>query len=184
MFIELTAPVREHGLEPEHKVAHHAEADHLIAAGVGRDVAADRARAARAEIERKEIARVGSRLLDGLQRRACAHRHRLRGAIDLLYTGEPLERDRDLAVLRRRAAREAGEAALNYDALPRAVAFAQDRGDVLGRSGPQHGARRARVLVAEVDAVTYVDGAAREHLVRAETVAQRVDDVAHGGILG
>ena len=177
-------PVGEHGLETEHEVAHHAEADHLIAARVRRDVAADRARAARAEVEREEVARVGRGSLHGLQRRARAHGHRLRRAVDLLDTREALEGEGDLAFLRRRAAREPGEAALDHDALLRPVALAQDRGDVLGRRGLEHRERRARVLVAEVDAITRAGVRAREDLVRAEAGSQRVDDVVHAAILG
>ena len=46
--------------------------------------------------------------------------------VDLLDPGEALERHRDLARLRRRAAREPREAALHDDALARAMAFGED----------------------------------------------------------
>ena len=45
--------IGQHGLEAEHEIAHHAVAQHVHAAGVRRDVAAYRAAAARAEVERK-----------------------------------------------------------------------------------------------------------------------------------
>jgi hypothetical protein len=45
--------IGEDGFQPEYEIAHHAEANDLIAAGVRRDVAADRAGAPGAEVERE-----------------------------------------------------------------------------------------------------------------------------------
>ena len=45
--------VGKHRLEAKHHVTHHAVTDDSIAAGVGRNVATDSTRAARADVERK-----------------------------------------------------------------------------------------------------------------------------------
>ena len=56
---------------------------------------------------------------------------------------------------------------------PFCAAEAQHRGHFLRRARPQHGQRRAGVLVAEVDAITFARGRAIEHLVGPERALQR-----------
>ena len=67
--------VGQYHFETEHEFARHAIADHAIAAGIGGEIAADRARSARTEIEREKHAAFVGRLLNGLERGSGAHRH-------------------------------------------------------------------------------------------------------------
>ena len=76
--------VGQHGLESQHLLARHAVADDADAAGIGGEIAADLAGAARAEIERKEEPGFGCGLLAVLERRSGLHRHGGGGRVDLL----------------------------------------------------------------------------------------------------
>ncbi len=118
-------PVGQHGLEAQHLLARHAVADDADAAGIGGEIAADLAGAARAEIEREEEPGFGRGLLAGLERRSGLHRHGGRGRVDLLDAGEAFEADDDLAAGRIAAAREARHAALRDDGLARGMAEPQ-----------------------------------------------------------
>ena len=119
--------VGQHRLQPEHHVARHAVADDAVAARVCGQVAADGARAACAEVERAEVAcRVGC-LLHGFERCAGAHRHRGRGAVDLLDADQPLERQRDLVRLGACTTAQAGQTALRHHGDVVLVADAEGR---------------------------------------------------------
>jgi hypothetical protein len=77
--------VGQHDLEAQHKVARVAVAQHLHAAGIGRKVAANLARALGAEAEREEAVMRRRRFLQGLQDAAGLDRHRIAHRIDLQH---------------------------------------------------------------------------------------------------
>ena len=79
--------VGQHHLEAEHQVARVAVAQHLHAAGVGREIAADHAGALRAEAEREEAVVRRRGLLQGLQDAARLDRHRVADRIDARAPG-------------------------------------------------------------------------------------------------
>ena len=164
--------VGQHDFEAEHQFARHAVADHAVAAGIGREIAADRAGAARAEIERKEEAGLVGGLLDRLQRRARLHRHRHRGAIDLLDAGHALQRDRDPAGFGRGTAAEPGQAALRHEGQARLPAGHDRIGDALRIERPDHCERRLRQARAPVVAIARGHVAAGQHGCGTELVTQ------------
>ena len=101
-------------LQPGDPLAGVAVADHSDAAGIGGNVAADRARAARGEIHRVDQAVVQRGVVHGLQRHAGLHHQ---GAIDRVVVQRPvhpLQAEHQLAVGRHRATREAGAAARRH----------------------------------------------------------------------
>ena len=169
--------VREHGLETEHEIAHHPEADHLVATGIGRDVAADRARAARSQIQRKQVARVGGGLLHHLQGRAGEHRCSGRCSVDFLDARHPFHRDRNLALLRRCAARQTRHPALHADGCARGRARLENRSHVGGGCRPHYAEWSTGVLVAEVDAITRADLLAGQDGIGAQRSLQVTDDI-------
>ena len=79
--------------------------------------------------------------------------HGVGGGVDLADAVEPLEREQDLAVVRRLAADEAGVAALRHDRRAGLVRELQDRGDLGGRARPQHQRRAAVIEPALLDHV-------------------------------
>ncbi|MGY4599170.1 hypothetical protein ACVWXL_006916 [Bradyrhizobium sp. GM22.5] len=169
--------VGQHDFEPEHQFARHAIADHAIAAGIGREVAADGAGAARAEIERKEEAGFVGCHLDRLKRRACFHRHRHRGVIDLLDPAHALERDRDPACFRRCAAAQPSQSALRHERQMRLPAGQNRVGHALRIDRADHRERRLRQARAPVVAIARGHVRANEHGGRAEAVAQGAEQL-------
>ena len=75
--------VGQHDFEAQHEVAGVAVAQHLHAAGIGREIAADHARALGAQAEREEAVVARGRLLQGLQDAARLDRHGIADRIDL-----------------------------------------------------------------------------------------------------
>src|SRR3546814_17625688 len=71
------APVRQHYLEAEHEIARGAVAQHVHAAGIGREVAADLARALGAEAPGEEAVGLDRSLLPLLQDAAGPHGDRV-----------------------------------------------------------------------------------------------------------
>jgi hypothetical protein len=141
-FIEvITVPVRQHRLEPQHERAHHAVADHVRAARVGRDVAADRARAARAEVEREEQPDLLGGGLQRLQRAAGLHGGRAADGIDFLDGRHALERDDDVLRARAIPVAHAGKPAVDDDGLATRMAQLHDVAQLPGRRGPHERAR-------------------------------------------
>ena len=88
---------RQHHLQPEHEAARVAVGEHLRAAGIGGDVAADPAGALRAERQRKEHAGLRRGLLQPLQHDARLGDHGAALRVDGADLVEPLERQHDLA---------------------------------------------------------------------------------------
>src|SRR3546814_1336928 len=77
------APVRQHYLEAEHEIARGAVAQHVHAAGIGREVAADLARALGAEAQGEEAVGLDRSLLHLLQDAAGLHGDRVVDRVDL-----------------------------------------------------------------------------------------------------
>ena len=114
-----------HHLEAEAELARIAVAQHLRAAGVGGEVAADRAAAFGGEAEREQQAVLRRRLLHPLQHAAGLGDEGEVGCVDAADAVQAGRREHDLAAARigHRAADQAGVAALRDDA--RAVRAAQ-----------------------------------------------------------
>ncbi len=123
--------IGQHRLDAEHEIARHAEAQHTIAARVGREVAADLARAATAKVQRKEqIRRIGG-LLHGLHHDAGFDSDRSGRDVQLLDGAHALERQHDTGTQRNTAARKACHTALWLNGDSALVAEFQDRRDLL-----------------------------------------------------
>ena len=139
--------VRQHRLEAEHGIARHAVADHAVAAGVGRDTAADVRRPACAEVHRVEQAVPLGFLLDALQRHAGLDRHRASDRVDLEDPVHALERQGDFVRGRDAALHQPGQAAHHHHRLARRVAGGQHPRYFLRAARPHDRARRARAVV-------------------------------------
>ncbi len=155
--------VRQHHFEAKHQFARHAVTDDAIAAGIGGKIAADRAGAARSQIERKEEAGFIRGLLNRLQRRAGLHRHGRAGAIDLLDADHSLQRNGDPAWLRCGTAAQAGQSALRHERQLR-LAACRDRLRYAGRvQRPNHRDRCLRQARAPVVAIAGGNVGADQH---------------------
>src|SRR5262249_54528766 len=143
----------QHDLEPEHPVTGEAVADDLDAAGVGRDVAADLARALGREVDRPGEAVRRAVGVDGGGDRAGLDAHGGADGVDGIEAAHALERDHQLAGGRDGAAGEACPAAGRNDRHARGGRGAEQRGDVGGRARPGDGAGGGRVDAGPVAAV-------------------------------
>ena len=114
-------------LEPGHPFAGIAETDDPDAAGIGGDVAADAAAAARAEVHRIQQPLRLRRFLHHLQRRAGLHGEVVVHRVVAQHAVHALQAQHQLALGRHRAARQARAAARGHD------------GHALGRRPAQHG---------------------------------------------
>ena len=146
-------PVAEHGLDALHLVAGHAVAEHVDAAGVGRDRAADGRRVAGGEVNAIRPSRLGRRPVDGRHRRAGPRHDRPAVGIDVLDRREPAQAEQDGAVARDAAPDEPRVAALGHERDARRPAGAHDLRDLLDAAGPDDGARLAPVPAGPVDLV-------------------------------
>ena len=143
--------VGEHGLEAQHHLAHHAVADHAIAAGIGRGIAADRRRTPRAEIEREHETFAFRRVVNLLQRSARLDLHRAAERVDGLDAIHALEGKPDFAGACDRALYEAGEATHRHDRLAGRIAGSEHAGNVIGVCGPCDCKRETGTLVGPAD---------------------------------
>jgi hypothetical protein len=167
--------LRRHDLQPQAQPACVAEAQHLGAAGVGRQVAADRAAALGRQAEREAQPVPGCRLL-----------HRLQHAAGLGHQGQVVGVDGADAVQARQAQQQlraagvghaaadhAGVAALRHDGHAVLGAGAHDRRH-LGRAARPHDRQRAAVPAASPVGLPGVEVAVDEQVRHADRVAQRV----------
>ena len=136
--------VAVHELEPADPLARVAVADHADAARVGRDVAADRARAARSEVHRVGEAALGRRVLQALQREARLHRQRAVDRIEVEHAVHAFEADHELAARGDRAARQAGAPARRHQADPVRARPVHDRLHLFVAVGQRDRERRGR----------------------------------------
>ncbi len=128
--------IGEHHFEPQHQLARVAVAQHRRAAGVGGQVAADRATAFGGKRQREQHLGACSRFLDAGQRHAGLDRHRRVVGIDRADAVQSRQGQHDLIAghVRRRAAAKPCVAALGHDGYAVPGAAAHDRGDLVGRS--------------------------------------------------
>ena len=175
--------VWQHHFEAEHEIARIAVAQHLHAAGVGGNVAADLAGALCAEAQRKQaICGIGGGL-DVLQNHAGVDRDgvvaRINGADGLHARGG----DDHLAQVgvRLAAARKARVAALRDDGNASVRADAHDGGHLLRALGTQDGRHRALPVVAPALAVGGDVGRVLDDTGRADGGTQTVDDGTRNG---
>ena len=152
--------VGEHRFEAHDKLAGHAIADHAIAAGVGRQIAADGATAAGAEVERKQQALGVGLFLDGLQGYAGFDGHGAGVRVEFDHLVHPFEAQADLVLERRGAGDEAGHAALGRNRLARGVAQGQNRRNFLGRRGAQQQGRADGPILHQILEILRFDIAA------------------------
>ena len=112
-----------------------------MASGIGGDVAADLARPLGAERQREHQARIGRGLVNGFQHDSGLDNHGLTVAVDRPDAVHPFKRQNDLtaAFVRHLAADKAGIAALGNNRLALGGGKFEDRGNLIGRAGPQDG---------------------------------------------
>jgi hypothetical protein len=177
-----------HDLEAEAELARVAEAQHLGAAGVGGEIAADGATALRGEAEREEQAGLLRRRLHGLQHAAGVHRDREIGRIDAAHGVQAAEIDHHLRArgVRHAAADESRVAALrdqaDLDAVAPRLRTAADEGGKLRRVGRQgHGEAAAVIALAPV-ALVGAEIPRGQQVRRAEDRAQIIEQVRHPGL--
>ena len=106
--------VGQHHFQPQHQIAHGAVAQHVQAAGVAGDVAADLAAAFAGEAEREKAAVFGGGGLDVLQNAACIDGDGVVGKADMADSVEFAQIQDDAAV-RHAAANQSGVTALRCD---------------------------------------------------------------------
>jgi hypothetical protein len=171
-------PVGQDDLEPEHEVARVAIAQHVHAARVGREIAADHAAALSAETQWKEAVDFVGGLLDGREDDAGFGGQRIVERIDVADAVQPRERDDDLvrSLARHRRHAHPGVAALRNDRRPGFRAELHDRGDFPGIGRTHHGGRRAHVDAAPVLHVRFDVSRLGEDVLRADDAAEPFDD--------
>ena len=149
------APVGQHDFQAEDLVARGAVAQHIDAAGVGREVAADLAAALGGKRKREQPACVGGRFLHRGQHAACLDGHRVIQGIELADPAHARKREHDLAPgpARHRAAGKAGIAALRHERDALARAERDHAGDFGGAGRAYHALGGSRVLPAPVGKV-------------------------------
>ena len=149
--------VGEHGFKAHGQLPGHAVTDHPVAAGVGRQVAADGAASPGAEIEWEEQAFGVGALLDDLQWHAGFNGHRAGVGIELHHLVHAFETERDFVFQRRGGGNEPGHSALGRYWLASLVAERENRRDFFGGSGTQQQGRPDRPVFHQVLVVLRLD---------------------------
>ena len=188
--------VHQHHLDAEQVVGGQAVFQAVHAAGILRDVAADRAGDLRAGIGRVVEALVLDRLGDAEVGDAGLHPGAAVGVVDLEHPVELGHAEQDRVADRHRAARQRGAGAARHDLDLMVLAVAQDGGDLLDRLGQHDDQRhlavgRQRVAFVGAHAVEIVDHALARHdrLQRGHDLAAAAQDIRverrhlHGGCL-
>ena len=170
------APVAEHHLEAQNEVSRHAVAQHVDPAGVGGDVAADAARALRAESDREQAIRCLRRLLGVFENASGFDDHRKIDRIDHAHRVEPVEADYELSAAGsgHRSADETRKAALRDDGKPAFAAESHDGRGLLSAARTRNRQRPAIMIARPIPAET------GEILVRRQKTALRQDCVERG----
>ena len=142
--------VGQHHLEAEHLFASVAVAQHVGAAGVGREVAADLAATLGGEAQREQQAGGLGPRLDVGEHAAGLDGHREVGRVELAHPVHAAERNQHLARLRQPATAQPGVAPLRHHRDAGGVAQAHDLADLVGTRRTQQQARRTAVGTARV----------------------------------
>ena len=149
---EHLAGAADHG-HPGDPLAGVAVADHADAAGIGGDVAADGARAARGEIHRVHQPMPARSLVQRLQRHAGLHGQGAVDRVEIQHLVHPLQAQHQFAIGRHRAAGQAGAATGGHDRHALAVGPLHHRLHFGHRGRQGDGQRRRRPLRGPVAAV-------------------------------
>jgi hypothetical protein len=178
--------VGQYDLQAHHQVARIAVAQHLHAAGIGREVAADQAGTLCAEAERKETVVARRGLLQRLQDAAGLDGHRIADRVDLDHLVHAAERQQDATVrgIRRGAAHQPGVAALRHDRDAMLEAEFYDLGDFLGRCRPHHDGGGADQRAAPVAHERLLALVVQDQPLVADDGAQAVEDGWRHGDIG
>ena len=173
------AAVGEHHFDAERQVARIPEAQHGGPAGVGRQIAADRAAAFGGQGQRKQEAGVGSGLLRSRQRDAGFGSEGGVGRIQRANALHARKRKYDFRAVRvwSRAPAHAGVAALGDDRDAMVGACGHDGRDLSGGFRTHDGERRAMVSVAPVGQIGCNVRCRGQHVRLAD---QRFESVVHG----
>ena len=141
------AAIGQHGFDAQRQVAHVAVAQHRGAAGVGREIAADLARAFGTYAQREQAPRVFGRGARSLQRHAGLQRHRVVDDIDFLHLvhAAQIEHHGVANGIGHGAAHQRGVAALGHDRHVVLEAQRQHFADLL-RVRRQHDGQRLAVV--------------------------------------
>ena len=145
-------PIRQHRLQPQTQIARIAEAQHVDAAGIGREVAADLASALRRQAERKKPVGIrGGPLQIGEDAAGLRHQAAV-GGVDPPDLVHALQADdqRAAVAIWRCAAGEPGIAALRHDWRAMPLRQAHDRLRLLSRFRQDNCARGALIDAAPV----------------------------------
>ena len=136
-------PVGEHRLQAGHPGPRHAVPGRERAAGVRRDDAADRRRAASGEVDREVETLPANMILEALERDAGAALDLLRQHVDGCEVAESHEAEHDLAGSRHRATDHAGVSALDGDGRAVLAARTHHRGHLVAGGRANDEARLA-----------------------------------------
>jgi len=131
------SPVRQHHLEPQHGAVQRAVTEEAQAARVGRDVAADLARALGAQVERHRVAALPHVVLQHLEHAARLADQVARILVERDDLVQPPQRDYHLIIDRNRAADQARVASLRHHRDAALVAVGEDLRDLQGRARTQ-----------------------------------------------
>src|SRR5665213_2693548 len=133
--------IGQHRLDAERQLPHVAIAQDVDAAGIGREVAADLARAFGAEAERKQPVGDFADALGLGEDAAGLDGHGEVQRVERPHAVHPTETDKDAVLRRHRPAAETGIAALRIDRQTRGGANPDQLGHLGGRGRAQHGQR-------------------------------------------
>jgi hypothetical protein len=130
-------PVGEHRLDPEHQRAHRAVAQHLVAAGIGRNQPADGRRTLAAQRQRKAQALRGGGLVQALEHHPCLADRLPRRHVERADPVQPPQGKQQgpAAGIGRGATRHAAVATLRHHRHPVAGAQADQRRQLGGIGG-------------------------------------------------
>ncbi len=167
--------VGEHHFEPEHLIARHAITQHVIAAGIGGEIASDLARSGATVIEAEQppcFGGGGLRLVQsaaGLDHNDVIHRSKSQN------TAHPLERydNGKRAILRRRAAGQPGAAAARHDRNVGRRASPNDSRHLIRATRSNHQDRGFLRRAGQIAAIRRDIMRRREHAVVANDALQR-----------
>jgi hypothetical protein len=147
--------VGEHDFEAEHELTSIAVAQHRRAAGIGRQIAADRTASFGGERQREQHAGRRGRLLNAGQRHPRFNGHRRVVGVDRAHAIHSRQGQHDLIAgrVRRGAAAEPRVASLRHDGHPMTGAATHDGRDFVGRPRADHCARAAAIALSPVSYV-------------------------------
>ena len=171
----------QHQLDAQQVVGGEAVLQAMHAAGILRDIAADRAGDLRAGIGRVIEALMLDRLGDAEVGDAGLHAGAAVGVVDLQHAVELAEAQQDGVAHRHGTARERGAGAARHDLDLVVLAVAQDRRDLRHRLGQDHDQRhlavgRERIALVGPHALQVVD-----HALAGNNGAKRGDDLGPAG---